>query len=157
MYRYPFFVAYKYYYDFFVQIFECFFFLLAPSFGPDNFVTTELNETTFNISWAPLPTEKSNGIVVLYEANAELVATRGRSRRAVASSKGVNTTKTFAVLYDFLTCSQYSISVRAFTAVGPGPYGPATQLQTSSKQSELAISEFQNLSLSRRQGVKHFL
>ena len=158
MYRYPFFVAYKYYYDFFVQIFECFFFLLAPSFGPDNFVTTELNETTFNISWAPLPTEKSNGIVVLYEAYVELVATKGRSRRtAVASSKGVNTTKTFAVLYDFLTCSQYSISVRAFTAVGPGPYGPATQLQTSSKQSELAISEFQNLSLSRRQGVKHFL
>ena len=158
MYRYPFFVAYKYYYDFFVQIFECFFFLLAPSFGPDNFVTTELNETTFNISWAPLPTEKSNGIVVLYEAYVELVATKGRSRRtAVASSKGVNTTKTFAVLYDFLTCSQYRISVRAFTAVGPGPYGPATQLQTSSKQSELAISEFQNLSLSRRQGVKHFL
>ncbi|KAM7435782.1 Protein sidekick-1 [Porites harrisoni] len=103
----------------------------TPSFGPDTFFTTELNETTFNISWAPLPTEKSNGIVVLYEANAELVATRGRSRRSVASSKGVNTTKTFAVLYDFLTCSQYSISVRAFTAVGPGPYGPATQLQTS--------------------------
>ena len=142
---------------FFVQIFECLFFLLAPSFGPDNFVTTELNETTFNISWAPLPTEKSNGIVVLYEAYVELVATRGRSRQTVANSKGINTTKTFAVLYDFLTCSQYSISVRAFTAVGPGPYGPATQLQTSSKQSELAISEFQNLSLSRRQGVKHFL
>ena len=134
-----------------------FFFLIAPSFGPDTFFTTELNETTFNISWAPLPTEKSNGIVVLYEANAELVATRGRSRRAVASSKGVNTTKNFAVFHDFLTCSQYSISVRAFTAVGPGPYGPATQLQTSSKQSVLAISEFQNLPLSRRQGVKHFL
>ena len=148
---------YKHYYDFFVKVFECFFFLLAPSFGPDNFVTTELNETTFNISWAPLPVEKSNGIVVLYEANAELVATRGCSRRTAASSKGVNTTKTFAVLYNFLTCSQYSFSVRAFTAVGPGPYGPATQLQTSSKQSELAISEFQNLSLSRRQGVKHFL
>ena len=128
-----FFIDYKYYYDFFVKVFECFFFLLAPSFGPDNFITTELNETTFNISWAPLPTEKNNGIVVLYEANAELVATRGCSRRTAASSKGVNTTKTFAVLYNFLTCSQYSFSVRAFTAVGPGPYGPATQLQTSSK------------------------
>ena len=107
--------------------------MIAPSFGPDTFFTTELNETTFNISWAPLPTEKSNGIVVLYEVNAELVTTTGRSRRAVGSSKGVNTTNTFAVLYDFLVCSQYSFSVRAFTAVGPGPYGPATQLQTSSK------------------------
>ncbi|CAH3185353.1 unnamed protein product, partial [Porites lobata] len=105
----------------------------APSFGPDTVFTTELNETTFNISWAPLPTEKSNGIVVRYEANAELVPTRGRSRRAVASSKGVSTTETFAVFYDFLTCSQYSISVRAFTAVGPGPYGTATLLQTSSR------------------------
>ncbi|XP_073227861.1 uncharacterized protein [Porites lutea] len=103
----------------------------APSFGPDNLVTTELNETTFNISWAPLPTEKSNGILILYEAKAELVLTRPRSRRAVASSKGLNTTKTFAVLKDFLTCSQYRISVRAFTVVGPGPYGPPTQLHTS--------------------------
>ena len=110
-----------------------FFFLIAPSFGPGTFVTTELNEITFNISWAPLPTEKSNGIVVLYEAKAELVVTRTRSRRAVTSSKGLNTTKTFAVFYDFLTCSQYRISVRAFTAVGHGPYGTATLLQTSSK------------------------
>ena len=107
--------------------------MIAPSFGPDNVVTTELNETTFNISWAPLPTEKSNGIVVLYEANAELVATRGRSRREVARSKGLNTTKTFAVFKDFRTCSQYRISVRAFTAVGPGPYGLPTQIQTSSR------------------------
>ena len=122
------------YYDLFVQVFEGFFFsLIAPSFGPDNFVTTELNETTFNISWAPLPTEKSNGIVVNYEAAAELVVTRARSRRAVASSKGFNTTETFAVLKDFLTCSQYRISVRAFTVVGPGPYGPATHIQTSSR------------------------
>ena len=105
--------------------------MIAPSFGPDTFFTTELNETTFNISWAPLPTEKSNGIVVLYEVNAELVTTTGRSRRAVGSSKGVNTTNNFAVLYDFLTCSQYSFSVRAFTAVGPGPYGPVRQLHTS--------------------------
>ena len=129
------FVECKYYYDLFVyyKIFECFFFLIAPSFGPDTVFTTELNETTFNISWAPLPTEKSNGIVVLYEANAELVPTRGRSRRAVAGSKGVSTTETFAVFYDFLTCSQYSISVRAFTVVGPGPYGTATLLQTSSR------------------------
>ena len=129
------FVECKYYYDLFVyyKIFECFFFLIAPSFGPDTVFTTELNETTFNISWAPLPTEKSNGIVVRYEANAELVPTRGRSRRAVASSKGVSTTETFAVFYDFLTCSQYSISVRAFTVVGPGPYGTATLLQTSSR------------------------
>ena len=104
--------------------------MIAPSFGPDTFFTTELNETTFNISWAHLPTEKSNGIVVLYEVNAEVVTTRGRSRRAVGGSTGVNTTNTFAVLYDFI-CSQYSFSVRAFTAVGPGPYGPATKLQTS--------------------------
>ena len=74
-----------------------FFFLIAPSFGPGTFVTTELNEITFNISWTPLPTEKSNGIAVLYEAKAELVVTRTRSRRAVTSSKGLNTTKTFAV------------------------------------------------------------
>ena len=105
--------------------------MIAPSFGPDTFFTTELNETTFNISWAPLPTEKSNGIVISYEVNAELVTTRGRSRRAVGSSKGVITINTFAVLYDFLTCSQYNFSVRAFTTVGPGPFGPVRQLKTS--------------------------
>ena len=98
-----------------------FFFLIAPSFGPGTFVTTELNETTFNISWSPLPTEKSNGIVVLYEAKAELVVTRPRSQLAVTSSKGLNTTKPllFLMISSLVPCTESLFGLLRPLDLGP--------------------------------------
>ena len=106
--------------------------LLAPSVGPDNVVTSKLNESTFNISWAPLTREKSYGKIAQYELNAELIAAGPRSRRSTASSNGFNTSETFVVLYDLPLCSQYHLSVRAYTSAGPGPYSQRAVLQTSS-------------------------
>ena len=106
---------------------------IEPSVGPDNVLISELNKTTFNISWAPLKREKSHGKVILYEVKEELVSGGKRRKRSSISSRILNTTNTFVVLYDLPRCSQYHVSVRAYTKAGPGPYTQPLVLQTSSE------------------------
>ena len=107
---------------------------IEPSVGPDNVIFSELNKTTFNISWAPLTREKSYGKVILYEVKEELVS-RGKLRKRSISSRTLNTTTTFVILHDLLLCSQYHVFVRAYTNAGHGPYSQHV-LQTSSKYNQ---------------------
>ena len=106
--------------------------LIEPSVGPDNVIFSELNKTTFNISWAPLTREKSYGKVILYDVKEELVS-RGKRRKRSISSRTLNTTTTFVVLYNLPCCSEYHVSVRAYTKAGPGPYSQPLVLQTLSE------------------------
>ena len=109
-----------------------FYFLLEPSFGPDNVLYSQVNKTAFNISWAPLPREKSYGKVILYNVNPELLSRLKRQKRS-ANSGTINTTETFVVLYGLQLCSKYNVSVQAYTIAGPGPYSQAIELETSSE------------------------
>ena len=104
--------------------------MLEPSVGPDNVLLAELNGTTYNISWAPLIRERSYGKVILYDVKQELVTRGKRRKRSPVSSRTVNTTATFAVLYEFQICFQ--VSVRAYTEAGPGPYGNPVELPEAS-------------------------
>ncbi|XP_022807816.1 uncharacterized protein LOC111344820 [Stylophora pistillata] len=99
-----------------------------PRGGPANVSSSEVNKTTFNISWPILSRELSNGDIILYNVKEELLSRGTRQKRASLSSKTVNTTNTFILLSGLLLCSQYQVSVRAYTKVGPGPYGPPVEL-----------------------------
>ena len=104
------------------------FFLPEPNGGSANVFSTYVNETTLNISWAPLSREQSNGGIILYNVKEELLSRGKRQKRSPLSSKTFNTTKTFILLSGLLLCSQYQVSVRTYTKVGPGPYGPPLKL-----------------------------
>ncbi|XP_022805722.1 Down syndrome cell adhesion molecule homolog [Stylophora pistillata] len=103
-----------------------------PSYGPANVSFTEVNKTILNISWAPLPREHSNGVIILYNVKEELLSRDTRQKRSPLSSKSVNTTNTLILLNGLLLCSQYQVSVRAYTKVGPGPYSPPVDLPRTS-------------------------
>ena len=92
-----------------------------------------MNKTAFNISWTPLPREKSYGKVTEYEVKANFMSKGKSHKRSVDNSRTMNTTATFAVLSDFGLCSKYSVSVRAYTKAGHGPYSQALELETSSE------------------------
>ncbi|PFX14396.1 Receptor-type tyrosine-protein phosphatase delta [Stylophora pistillata] len=102
-----------------------------PRGGPANVLPAEVNKTTFNISWPLLSRELSNGDIILYNVKEELLSRGTRLKRASLTSKTVNTTNTFILLSGLLLCSQYQVSVRAYTKVGPGPYGPPVELPTT--------------------------
>ena len=111
----------------------------APGAGPEPSSSAQVNKTTFNISWEPLLREKSYGKVVLYEVKAIFFKKGNLRKRSVIYSPSVNTSETFVVLSDLELCSRYNVSVRAYTAEGPGPYGEPLELETSSEFDEIIM------------------
>ena len=109
----------------------------APGAGPERPSSAQVNKTTFNISWEPLLREKSYGKVILYEVKAVFLKKGNLRKRSVLYSPSVNTSVTFVVLSDLELCSKYNVSVRAYTAKGPGPYGEPLELETSSEFDEI--------------------
>ena len=97
------------------------FFLSEPSVSPHNITSKKMNETTYRISWNPLPRNTSNGRVIAYEVKQTKLSTTARS----VSTPSVlqNTSDTFIVLTDLLSCSVYKVEVRAYTSAGPGVFG----------------------------------
>ena len=58
---------------------------------------------------------------------------RVKRRKRSISSRTLNTTTTFVVLYDLSLCSQYHVSVRAYTKAGAGLYSQPMVLESSSE------------------------
>ena len=126
---------------------------LEPSVGPDSVSLAELNGTTYNISWAPLIREKSYGKVISYSVKEELLLRGTRQKRSI-STRAVNTTTTFVVLYDLARCSQYHVSVRAYTNAGPGPYSQPMVLETSSEYMYDISSKQRVIKANKRTNIK---
>ena len=90
--------------------------------------STELNYTTFEITWAALSEKVAHGVIKMYQVrlflmeNCTLVESELYSR--------FNTITTNMVLSGLSICAKYEVSIRGFTAVGPGPYSRAIMLQT---------------------------
>ncbi|XP_066015608.1 receptor-type tyrosine-protein phosphatase F isoform X2 [Pocillopora verrucosa] len=116
----------------------------APGAGPERPSSAQVKKTTFNISWEPLLREKSYGKVILYEVKAIFSKKGNLRKRSVIYSPSVNTSVTFVVLSDLELCSRYNVSVRAYTAEGPGPYGQPLELETSRPEApgEFKITDF---------------
>ena len=78
------------------------------------------------MSWRPLPRGQRNGLVIAYEVQ---YGPKEQSRIFVKDS--VNTTVEFVLLLDLAPCTEYSVTVRAYTGAGPGPYsGPVTKVSS---------------------------
>ena len=120
------------------------FLLLGPSVSPANVSFVSYNKTTFNISWAPLTRERSYGKVILYDVKEKLLSRGKRQKRSPGSSRTLNTTATFVVLYDLPLCSRYDVSVRAYTKAGPGPYTQPRVLETSSEYNHNVLVHIQS-------------
>ena len=93
----------------------------APSSAPASVVVHDFNATAFNVSWRPLPRGQRNGLVIAYEVQ---YGPNNQSQIFVKDSV-VNTTAEFVLLLDLAPCTEYSVTVRAYTEAGPGPYSGA--------------------------------
>ena len=107
------------------------FFLSEPSASPHNIKSEKMNETTYRISWNPLPRNTSNGRVIAYEVNQTKLSTSRTARSVSTPSVLHNTSDTFIVLTGLLSCSIYKVEVRAYTSAGPGVFGSMAHIVTS--------------------------
>ncbi|XP_073227972.1 contactin-3-like [Porites lutea] len=94
-----------------------------PSTSPHNITSKKMNETTYRISWNPLPRNTSNGKVIAYEVKQTKLSTSRTARSVSTPAVLQNTSDTFIVLTGLLSCSIYKVEVRAYTSAGPGVFG----------------------------------
>lgn len=87
-----------------------------------------LNYTTFQISWDGLSEEVANGFIKMYQVRLVINASCTLVQPVLYLT--FNTTTTDVVLSSLSLCTRYEVSVRGFTAVGPGPYSKPIMLQT---------------------------
>ena len=110
-----------------------------PSEGPKVVSFYEVNQTTHLIFWAELERDKRNGIIIGHEIKREKGSTEARSKASIGDTTYSNLSNNFALVTGFQPGCNYSISVRAFTSAGGGPFGENKTLKISSKSLSLAI------------------
>ena len=80
----------------------------------------------YNITWQPLPREKRNGEITVYEVKTSAFpkqCTRGAISNLLDNYVNVTRTKHNLVLTDLRLCTDYEVQVRAYTTAGPSEYG----------------------------------
>ncbi|XP_022783220.1 protein sidekick-2-like isoform X2 [Stylophora pistillata] len=99
-----------------------------PSRGPENVISLEVKRTEYQITWDGLPREVANGFIKTYQVR--LLLKESCSPVDASFNSTFNTTKTEMLLSSVSVCARYEVSVRAFTAAGPGPYSEPSVIQT---------------------------
>ena len=89
----------------------------APASAPENVMLLVISSTEIRVSWTEVSEINLNGIITMYEVMYEPLMTFGELTPAT-----VNTTNLTIIVDGLEEYVNYSISVRAYTSVGPGPY-----------------------------------
>ena len=95
----------------------------APSEPPENISVFAAGSTQLNVSWDSVQEQYQNGIIIAYEVFFE-------AQQTFALSGSINTTEMSVMLSNLQEYVAYSISVRAYTSAGPGPYSVGVSVQT---------------------------
>ena len=110
--------------------FAFFFYSLVPARGPD--ITITATSTTFNITWTKLSEDDANGVIINYEVCYQLGSIVSDDCFQGKNVSDVDNTE----LTGLKPAKTYTVAVRAYTSVGPGPYG-ASKTVTTKESGEL--------------------
>lgn len=95
-------------------------FNLAPASPPINIMTTVLSSTEIMVTWGPVPPVDQNGIITEYEVMFEPLETF--SGTITTQTANVTAPAMSVILTGLQAFVNYSISVRAYTRIGAGPF-----------------------------------
>lgn len=98
----------------------------GPASPPDNAETVIISSMSILVRWNDVPPIDQNGIITDYEVQYIPLETFG----GVISMQIVNTSDMFYLLDNLEEYVNYTVSVRAYTSVGPGPYSDPITNQT---------------------------
>ena len=91
----------------------------GPSATPIKLEATTLAPTSVNVSWEQIPNISRNGILIAYEVKYTWSLGSGQTGVSYRNTSGAANHLVLTMLQE---CVQYSISVRAYTSKGPGPF-----------------------------------
>lgn len=99
----------------------------APSGSPTFLQIITLSSTSIQVAWQEIPISDRNGVIIVYEALFEWYASFPFRQLGNGT---VNVTGLSLELMDLQPFTFYSISVRAYTSVGHGPFSRFTLART---------------------------
>ncbi|ESO09155.1 hypothetical protein HELRODRAFT_169099 [Helobdella robusta] len=94
----------------------------APMGAPLNVSSTDITSQSFKLTWAPPMISHQNGRIVMYEI-------RELSDQTMDDWM-TNTTENFFLISNLESRARYTYQVRAYTAVGSGPWSSSTDVHT---------------------------
>ena len=92
-----------------------------------NIVITSISSTSLYISWDPVPAMDQNGVITNYDVTYSQSTFQTLQPNGTVRVQGDNVSATLTGLEEYVV---YSITVRAYTAIGPGPYSPVQNRRT---------------------------
>ena len=98
----------------------------VPASPPSNVMATVVSSTSIMVTWDTVPFIDQNGVITMYEVLYEPLETFD----GAIGPLSVNVTELTADLTDLQEYVNYTISVRAYTSVGAGPYSDGNSAAT---------------------------
>ncbi|PFX22499.1 Receptor-type tyrosine-protein phosphatase F [Stylophora pistillata] len=99
-----------------------------PSRGPQEVSSSAVNSSNINITWLGIPREAAYGNIIRYEARLSVLENCTGIQSAYHAT--INTSTTYVLVTGLSWCAKYEVSVRGYTAAGPGPYSRPVIVQT---------------------------
>ena len=93
---------------------------IDPSSPPSNVMATATSPTSIMVTWDVVPPIDQNGVITMYEVLYEPLETFNRA--IMSNTTTVDGTATAVNLTGLEEYVNYTISVRAYTSAGEGPY-----------------------------------
>ena len=113
----------------------CHLMLAAPASPPDNVtVMASVIPTEIMVTWDIVPEIDQNGVITMYEV---LYVPLETFDGAIGENTTVVMTERMTILTDLQEYVNYTISVRAFTSVGEGPYSDELTVITNEDGNEV--------------------
>ena len=100
---------------------------VVPNAPPDNVQAITSSSTTILVTWEPVPEIDRNGIITQYEVEFNQSTFNEISTSNLTTTNGPQLTMELEGLEEYV---EYSVRVRAFTSVGPGPFSVAVVNRT---------------------------
>ena len=109
----------------------------VPTGPPRNFTAIGVSSTSIRLQWDPPLLKHRNGEIVLYEILYH-------EQRPSFEDWFTNTTDNFVTVEELKPSTDYSFSIRAYTAAGPGPWSNRLPFRTfpHCKRQELSLAAF---------------
>ena len=99
--------------------------MLVPEASP--VVSAVSDQQSINVSWMMLECQDHHGNITMYEVRYTILDFGDSVNQTLNTSSGDETSLEVDSLEEF---ANYTVEVRAYTAVGPGPYSSPMDVQT---------------------------
>ena len=101
---------------------------IEPAARPDNVRVMVVSSTIINVTWDIVPPIDQNGIITMYEVMYQPLETFNGNINT--QTMNVSGTEMSVILMELQEFVNYTISVRAHTSVGAGPYSDEVTVLT---------------------------